>query len=265
MTDTLDHADTGTDPALTDDASADDNAAPAHTDTPEIEALAAETGWKPGDQWKGEGHMSASDYLKHQAARAKDKSDEAKSLSKRLDKMARTSAAILERQLAEQRDELEARYADLVAANKPAEARRIAQQIDNLERTDEDPGADFKARNASWYEKDDEATALAYGVCEREARKGTDPEKQLEMAEAAVKKRFPELFGDAAPARRTAPAVSAPQSRSAPARSRQFTADSLPPEAKKALTGYLARIESADKRASFTSRYLSEYNKENGQ
>lgn len=264
MTDVMDTADTGADQALIDTGDTSGDSTPVNNDTPEIEALAAETGWKPGDQWKGEGHMSASDFLKHQAARAKDKSDEAKSLTKRLDKLARTSATILERQLAEQRDELEGRYADLVAANKPTEARRVAQQIDSLERVDDDPGADFKTRNSSWFEKDDEATALAFGICEREARKGTDPEKQLELAEAAVRRTYPHLFGEA-PQRKTPIAVSSPASRSAPARSRQFTAESLPPEAKKALAGYLGRINEPAKKTAFTSRYLSEYNKENGQ
>lgn len=238
-----------------------------HTDAPEIEALAAEIGWKPADQWKGDGHMPASDFLRHQAAKAKDKSDEVKSLAKRMDKIARTSATVLERQLAEQREELEGRYADLVAANKPGEARRVAQQIDQLERSgdDDDVAADFKTRNASWFEKDDEATAFAFGVCEREARKGTSPERQLELAEAAVKKRFPELFeAPGAALRRTAPVVGAPTTRAAPSRSRQVTAENAPPEVKKALGGYLARLPK-EKHADFTKRYLDEYNKENGQ
>lgn len=264
MTDTLDasaEVDTGI------DSGADDTAA-QHADAPEIEALAAEIGWKPADQWKGEGHMPASDYLRHQAARAKDKSDEVKSLAKRMDKIARTSATVLERQLAEQREELEGRYADLVAANKPGEARRVAQQIDQLDRSgdDDDVASDFKARNASWFEKDDEATAFAFGVCEREARKGTSPDKQLELAEAAVKKRFPELFPDAQATalRRSAPVVGAPTSRSAPPRPKGITAETAPPEVKKALAGYLARLPK-EKQADFTKRYLDEYNKENGQ
>ncbi len=261
MTDTIDVVD---DPGPGD---VDNDDVQTHTDTPEIEALAAEAGWKPADQWKGEGHMPASDFLKHQVARARDKSDEVKNLSKRMDKIARTSAAMLERQLAEQREELEGRHADMVAANKPAEARRIAQQIDRLESTadSDDPATDFKSRNSTWFEKDDEATALAFGICEREARKGTSQERQLELAEAAVKKRFPELFSEATPARRTAPAVSAPTSRAAPARSRQFTAETLPPEAKKALHGFLGRMDSPEKKQGFTKRYLEEYNKENGQ
>ena len=265
MTDTLEasaEADTGL------DAGADDNTATQHTDAPEIEALAAEVGWKPADQWKGEGHMPASDYLRHQAARAKDKSDEVKSLAKRMDKIARTSATVLERQLAEQRSELEAKYADLVADNKPNEARRVAQQIDQLDRAgdDEDVATDFKTRNASWFDKDDEATAFAYGVCEREARKGTSPEKQLEIAEAAVKKRFPELFENpgSTALRRPAPVVGAPTSRSAPPRAKGVTAETAPPEVKKALTSYLSRLPK-EKHADFTKRYLDEYNNENGQ
>jgi hypothetical protein len=264
MTDTLEasaEVDTGL------DAGAEDTGA-QHADSPEIEALAAEIGWKPADQWKGEGHMPASDYLRHQAARAKDKSDEVKSLAKRMDKIARTSATVLERQLAEQREELEGRYADLVAANKPGEARRVAQQIDQLDRSsdDDDVAADFKTRNASWFEKDDEATAFAFGVCEREARKGTSPDKQLELAEAAVKKRFPELFeGTSSTAlRRSAPVVGAPTSRSAPPRAKGITAETAPPEVTKALAGYLSRLDKT-KHADFTKRYLDEYNKENGQ
>lgn len=262
MTDTLDHqdADTGADDQIND--------APPQ-DSEDIEALAIEAGWKPADQWKGDGHMPASQFLKHQVARAREKSDELKSLNKRMDKLARTSASIAQAQLREQREELEGKYADMVAANKPNEARRISQQIDQLEASDtpDDVAADFKARNASWFDKDDEATALAFGVCEREARKGTSYEEQLEKAEAAVKKRFPELFQTAEPAiRRQAPAVNAPSSRSAPARSREVTLQTLPPEAKRSLEGYLGKIDPKDtaKRESFTKRFISTYNEENG-
>lgn len=239
-------------------------------DSPDVEALARDAGWKPADEWKGEGHMPASAFLKHKVARAKEKTDELKSLNKRMDKLARTSSTISDRLLREQREELEGKYADLVAANKPAEARRVSQEIDRLDSSDspDDVAADFKARNASWFDKDDEATALAFGVCEREARKGTSYEEQLEKAEAAVKKRFPELFGAAEPAiRRPAPVVGAPSSRAAPTRSREYTAQTLPPEAKKSLEGYLGKIDPKDtaKRESFTKRYVETYNKENGQ
>jgi len=239
-------------------------------DSADIEALAQEIGWKPADQWKGEGHMPASDFLRHQAARAKEKSDEAKTLGKRLDKLARTAASINERQLREQREELEGRYQDMVAANKPAEARRIAKDIDALESQADEPDEaveDFKTRNAAWFEKDEDAMALAYGICQREAAKGTSTEDQLKKAEAKVREKFPHLFSDAKPeaAIRRAPVVSSPQSRAAPGRSREFTAETLPPDAKKALQNYLGRLKDPARGPAFTKSYLEEYNKENAQ
>lgn len=235
-------------------------------DSPDVEALAIEAGWKPASEWKGDGHMPASAFLKHQVARAKENANEVKSVNKRLDKLTRTSGAILERALREQRDELEGKYADAVAANKPGEARKISQQIDALENQGNDDQSvvdDFKARNA-WYGKDEDATAYADSVSIREAAKGKSYEDQLEAVEAAVKKRFPE-YGEAAAARPKPVVVGAPAARSAPARAKGFTADTLPADAKKALSGYLARIPDAAKQTTFTKSYLEEYNKENGQ
>lgn len=236
-------------------------------DSADVEALAVEAGWKPAGEWKGEGHMPASAYLKHQVARAKEKSDELKSVNKRLDKLSRTSGAILERALREQRDELEGKYADAVAANKPGEARKISQQIDALDQPEDDASvvADFKSRNASWYGKDEDATSFADAVSVREAAKGKSFEDQLEAVDAAVKRKFPELFGEPAALRKTAPLVGSPQSRAAPSRSKVFTADTLPPDAKKALSSYTARIPDPKKQAAFTKDYLSTYNEENGQ
>lgn len=237
------------------------------TDSAEIEALASEVGWKPATDWKGEGHMPASVYLKNKAARADEKSAELKSVNKRLDKLSRTSGAILERALKEQRDELEGRYADAVAANKPGEARKISQQIDALDQPEDDASvvSDFKSRNASWYGKDEDATAFADSVSIREAAKGKSFEDQLEAVDAAVKRKFPELFGEPAALRKTAPLVGSPQSRAAPTRSKVFTAETLPPDAKRALSSYTARISDPKKQAAFTKDYLSTYNEENGQ
>lgn len=258
MTDTIDHTDA---PADTDVADA-----PA-PDSPDIEALAMEAGWKPADQWKGEGHMPARDFLKHQVARAKEKADEVKSINKRMDRLAKTSASIMERQLREQREELEGRYADLVAANKPAEARRISQQIDQLEQADspDDVADDFKARNAAWFEKDEAATALAFVTCQKAANAGKSYEEQLEAAEAAVKKRFPDLFGEPAALQRKAPVVGVPATRATGVRTKGFTAETLPTEARASLRGFLSKINDPQKHPAFTKRYLEEYNRENGQ
>lgn len=236
-------------------------------DSADIEALASEIGWKPAAEWKGDGHMPASVFLKNKAARADEKSAELKQVNRRLDKLSRTSGAILERSLREQREELEGKYADLVAANKPNEARRVSQQIDALENPADDRAIveDFKARNASWYGKDEDATAFADAISQREANKNKSFEEQLEAVDAAVKKKFPELFGDATPAiRKTAPVVGSPTTRAVPSRPREFTKDTLPADAKQALASYLKRT-APEKHESFTKSYLATYNEENGQ
>jgi hypothetical protein len=236
------------------------------TDSAEIEALASEIGWKPASEWKGEGHMPASTFLKNKAARADEKSAELKQVNRRLEKLARTSGAILDRSLREQREELEGRYADLVAANKPQEARRVSQQIDALENPADDKAIvdDFKARNSSWYGKDEDATAYADSISIREAQKNKSFEEQLEAVDIAVKKRFPELFPETASARRQPVVVGSPTSRATPSRSKEFTKDTLPSDAKQALAGYLARM-TPDKHERFTKSYLTTYNEENGQ
>jgi len=233
----------------------------------EVEQIALDAGWKPAAEWKGEGHQTAADFLKHKARKGDDSASEVKRLEKRLEKVGKATDRLLEQALAEQRADLEAAHAQAVADNRPGEARKIARQMDNLEDKGSDYADDFRTRNP-WYEKDEEATALAFGICERESKKNTPPERQLELAEAAVRKRFPELFKDGAEATgerkpTNIPALSGPGSRAPVARTKNF--ENLPPEAKAGCASFEKHLKNStpEKVALFRKNFAANYYEEN--
>lgn len=219
-----------------------------------IEQLALEAGWKPKTEWKGDTteYREADDFLKHHVKRSKESSSDAKKLKDQMDRMVRTNEKLLARALDEQREELEERHRLAVEAKDHKLARNLSREIDELdEPSTGDPAAEFKSRNASWFGKDEDATAYAYGVCQREANKGKTSAEQLEIAEEAVKRKYPELFGSVE--RKTAPAVGAPTARSSAPKAKTF--DNLPPAAKQAC---LAFEKKGLKRDAYVRSYYEE-------
>lgn len=196
--------------------------APPQEDEPEqppsVEELAQQMGWVPQDQFKGpaEKWKPAHQFVLDGHDIQRTVSKELRELKSTVDVMSRTSASIVEQNIAERRRELEQAHNQAVEDGDPAEARKISQAIDRLSETSVPRpvnGVDEWKRKNSWYEKDPLATDLALETCERLARQGFGHAEQLEAAERKVRKEFPELFNDA-PAQRP-PAVRAPQSRQA--------------------------------------------------
>jgi hypothetical protein len=238
------------DPEITQEDGAEGGAEDTQDETPaltELEQVAAEIGWKPKEQFKGDEAKwrPAADYIRQSKSIEDSLKGTVKELKGTVDRLASTSAKQTERALQQQAEHYEAMLEQAVedgdkeAAKQAREGiRNTDRQLEQLSKAD-DPEERFKSDNP-WYGQDDDATAYAVAISQREARKGASFEDQLKAAAEGVRKRFPELF-DKQEQRQTLkapPQVTAP-SRSSSARRGTGYAD-LPADAKKAADSYAA-------------------------
>lgn len=183
-----------------------------------IEATATRLGWKPKTDWPSdrspEGWQDAPEFLEGTVAanlKLKEQKDQLAERNKRLMQVAESMASEARE---EGRKQAEQQLRAAVRAGDEAGAAQAAQQ---MARPGPDPKvAAWMAENA-WYQTHESATLLARVVAQKEANKGASTETQLSVAEAEVKRAYPELFGEAprtAPEPRPLP-VTAPGSRGA--------------------------------------------------
>jgi hypothetical protein len=221
---------------------ADNDAAPP--ELTDVEIVAQDIGWKPKHEYKGpeDKWRPADEYIRQSKNIESTLKDSIRDLKGTVDRMVHTSAKQTERALQAQAEEYERRLEQAVEdGDKEAakEARKgLAATERQLEKVAGSPEETFAAENA-WYGKDDDATAYAVSISQREAKKGASVEQQLKAAAEGVKKRFPELFEDQQRPTLTPkpPTVHAPTSRGAPTRRGTGFAD-LPPEVKTAANSY---------------------------
>lgn len=211
----------------------------------EIEQLAVEQGWKPKDQYSGpeEKWKPARDWLAAEHDISRSLRREVRGLKDTVERMASASTRQTERALKEQAKEIEARFQEAVANKDTAGATAAVNELRKLEReaTTVDPAAnaeaDFAARNP-WYGKDEDATAFAVSICQREAAKNKSIPDQLEAVDAAVRKRFPELFNEQKREPKPQPGVNQPSNRGTLTMKREPTLADLPAAAQKAAREY---------------------------
>lgn len=213
----------------------------------EIDVLAQEMGWAPKDQWRGDPNdwKDAKTFLKTTVDINRTISREVRELKDTTSRMAKTSAAIAEREIRREREEIEARFKSAVAEQDTDAAWEASEQLRKLPNAEDpsiDPAvADFKARNG-WFEADPAATAVAQAVAARLHAQGKTPAEQTKAAEDEVRRRFPELFD--APARTQAkdpPSVNAPGSRTARPTPKAKGFAELPRDAQAAAHDFLKR------------------------
>lgn len=232
----------------TDDAVVAD--APAQTEQVDpIEAFAREQGWAPKEEWRGnpDDWRDPRDFLKYGMQRGKEAGREMRELRSTVDRIGKTSEALMRRQLDEQRQALESQFADAVENKDHEGARAAREELTRLEATSAQPShdgdvQDFMSRNAGWFGQNRAATALARQITAEAAAKGVSPAEQLRMAEDAVKADFPQLFGQQtarAPAK--APAVNAPATRAAATAQRAKGFNDLPADAQRAGHDFVKR------------------------
>lgn len=228
-----------TQPQLEEDQTVSDDAPSADNDAvelTEVEQLATEMGWKteedfPGDKskWK-----PAPEYIRASKDIERTLKDTVRGLKDSVERITASESKRTERALREQAAEIEARHAQAVEDGDQAAAAKAVRDLRDLEReTAANNPEDAFARDNPWYGKDDDATAYAVAISQREASKGASIPQQLKAAADGVRKRFPELFEEAKPILKAPPAVNAPNSRSVDRRKGTGFAD-LPPEVKAA-------------------------------
>jgi hypothetical protein len=203
-----------------------------------IEGLASKLGWVPKDQFRGnpDDWKPAEDFIVAGKDIQRNLSRDVRELRGTVENMSRTSATLLEQQLARQKAELEARFNAAVEEGDPEAARTISTQIDQLATTapaakgPTPAGVAFAEKHSSWFNKDPEATRYAAARAQHYADQGLSDARQLQAVEKDMREIFPDLF----PAPTKAPAtVTAPGSRAAGNSGRKKGFHDLPAEAQK--------------------------------
>lgn len=214
-------------------AAADEAAEPA---PPTVEEIAARVGWVPQDKFKGPADVwkPAHQFILD-GNDIKDRlSRELKGLRETTETIQKTTSSIIQDKLRQQAEELSAKYAAAVERGDPDEAFKLGKEIlsvqDQASPKPQGPAPETQA----WVGKnqrlmsDPVARQRALQVCDAYASEGLSTAEQLANTEAVMRREYPHLFEDKAPA-----SVAAPQSRSSAALQRgEKTSADLPKEAK---------------------------------
>ncbi len=182
----------------------------------ELEEVAKAMGWHPEDEFTGDKTKwkPAREFVLAEREINRGMKDTVRRLTDTVERMAQAGTKQTERMMKKQADDLNARFQEAVE-NKDAKAAAAAvRELRELESESINTAStsnvedDFAKRNP-WYNRDEEATAYAVSVCQREAAKGKSVEDQLAAVDVAMKKRFPELVGGNVE-RKEPPVVNAP-------------------------------------------------------
>lgn len=211
----------------------------------EIEQIAADMGWSPKDQWKGdaEAWKPAGTFLKAGREINKSLRDNMKRMERQLEGISRTTAAMTDRAVQSERAKWEAEHDRAVDDGDKAAAKVASKELARLDATPTKPdttpeGEDFAASNP-WFGKDTEATAYAVNRAQHYADQGLSPTRQLAAVKKDMTELFPDLFSaDAKPEPRKQPSVGEPQ-RTARTGAREKGYATLPPEARKACDAWV--------------------------
>lgn len=218
----------------------------------EVEELAAEMGWTPKDQWKGDeaDWKPAKDFVKATKDINRNLSRDMRDLRKQMDGISRTTSAMTERAIAAERERWEAELDRATDEGDRSAVRKATDELNKLEKVkpapDTPPEAqDFASRHSSWFNKDQEATAYAIQRAGHYAEQGLSAARQLKAVEKDMRELFPELFSDDAgkPNPKPPPAVGTPARTARPA-PREKGYATLPPEARKACDKWVEQNKS---------------------
>lgn len=249
MTDTS-GAETATEPGAVAATVVDVNANP-------IETLAAKFGWRQkSDDFQGE-WLDATAFLDKQPDRLKAAKDKAAKAADTAQRASRAAEAALRKSTAQMKKELTEQIRAAADAGETDKVMEATERLAEVVRAPTGEVEDFKSRN-SWFDTDDEATAYAVSLTNRLAAQGLSVKEQLDQAEKAVQKRFPELFNEQTEDRpaKKAPMVVQGQT-NAPLSPRKKGLADIPAQ----IRSQLPRL--CKKMGITTDEYVSEYWKEN--
>lgn len=209
------------------------------TPPPSLEDIAANMGWSPKDQWRGDPSKwkPAHEFVAATADINAKLATKIKSVDEQLSNINRTNAAITERLLAEQRQKLLGERREAIEYGDVAKVEALDQEIEALPKAPQVDAAppevrEFTERHSAWFNKDQEATAWAVNRAGELASKGIGPARQLAIVERELVTLFPEYAPKSAQPKAKAVPLSQPGNRSASQRGKTFS--DLPKEAQEA-------------------------------
>lgn len=221
---------------------AEEQAAP---EPPTLEDLAGEMGWSPQDKWKGapDKWKPAHEFMRSTVDVNHKLGNRLKGLEEQLGNMARTSAAMTERALAKQREELLSQRDEAWETGDKKAFERAEKELQELPTIPQAPTVpqetqDFVSRHSEWWGKDQEATQWAVTRAGELASQGLSPARQVAAVEREMKGLFPDLFPEPKQPAKAAP-LNAPGNRGAQVSKKGFS--SLPADAQKVALDYEAR------------------------
>ncbi len=155
-----------------------------------IQTLARKAGWTPKEEWKRDPTRWVDErtYLEHLP-------DELDSLKERNKRTAQAAADAIEDSRRQARIEAQAAVRAAAETQDPDAAEAAAKQLAKVSGPHPQTVA-WMGRNP-WFQDDPDATALAVNEIQRLAGQGASVDDQLQAAEAKIRKRFPEHFGQA--------------------------------------------------------------------
>lgn len=173
----------------------------AEPETPTIEDLASEMGWRPQDEWRGdtEKWKPADQFLRSTVEINSKLNNRLKEFDSKLESIHRTNAAMTERALAEQRQRLLTERQQAFDEGDGEKFNKVDQELSKLQAQ---PVAQqiappetqaFLERNP-WMNTDQEAATWAANRAEELMKQGLGPKRQLEIVEREAKGMFPEYF-----------------------------------------------------------------------
>jgi hypothetical protein len=201
-----------------------------------VEDIAQGMGWAPREQWRGDPAKwkPADEFVATTAEINSKLSTRLKGLEDQLSSINRTNAAMMEKALAEQRQKLLTERREAIEYGDVAKVDALDQELQALPTPQPAPppeAVSFIERNASWWEKDQEATAWARNRAGELGQQGIGPARQIAIVERELAQFFPEYAPQDKPKPRPAP-LTQPGARSATPRGKTFA--DLPKEAQEA-------------------------------
>lgn len=204
---------------------------------PSVEDIAANMGWSPKDQWRGDPAKwkPAHEFVAATADINARVTTKLKALEDQLSNVNRTNAVIMEQALAEQRQKLlqERQDAfDIGDAEKFAEAERRLGQMPQVAATPPAEVQTFVEKHSGWFNKDAEATAWAVNRAGELAKQGLGAARQVAIVERELAQYFPEYAPQQEKPKPKAAPLSQPGTRGNTMRGKSF--NDLPKEAQEA-------------------------------
>lgn len=240
------------------DAPAIDDAPPEATEAPpppSVEDIAANMGWSPKENWRGDPDKwkPAHEFVAATADINAKLVAKLNAVDQRTEVLARTYQAATEKALAEQRQQLLAERREAIEFGDVAKVEALDEEIQALPSTTQPQPAQlpevqtFVEKHAAWFGKDQEATNWARNRAGELAAQGIGPARQLATVERELGTLFPEYAEKPKP---KPVALSQPGNRGATKRA--LTLADLPKEAQQAAAYFKTKGVS-------TEEYLASY------